>query len=299
MCGQQMLSGGRTARPMISIAPTEGVPALSAADDQLLQLFRRLRNPAPSDDVIDLRNRIILAKHDLVRCLASKFSRDVNQRADLEGEGLLGLLEAIDRFDPSHEVPFGAYAVHFVRARIWRRMYADRDLRFDGRVAARLTKVRRAVSDDGRPAELIRDEELASATGLPLGSVRRLRPFIPELQHLDYTTSDGAERIETAADRDARTPACVAEASCDSEVLARVRLTLSEREAKIIRWAFGFDGEPRPSTEIALDLGISRQRVDQIKERALQKLREAGWSDAFRRRGQTVSPYGRSVCAVA
>ena len=73
---------------------------------------------------------------------------------------------------------------------------------------------------------------------------------------------------------------------------------LNSPETMIIEAAFGLKGPEKNSVELAAAFGISRQRIDQIKQRALEKLREAGWSDAFTPRGQKASRSRRFECAV-
>jgi RNA polymerase primary sigma factor len=195
---------------------------------------------------------------------------------DLVTEGNLGLLEAAERFDERRGVRFTSYAVWWVRQSI---ISAIRQQIGIVRVPASRRRGRMALESGRTPRRTkgsALDGEAPEAPGVsadprspfgvrylsldaPLGDLRRTRgTLLGELVAREAVV-DPADRVDRAALRD---------------LLDRSLTLLDEREARVIRLSFGLeDGEPQTLGEIGDRLGVSRERVRQIRERALVRLR--------------------------
>jgi RNA polymerase primary sigma factor len=195
---------------------------------------------------------------------------------DLVTEGNLGLLEAAGRFDERRGVRFTSYAVWWVRQSI---ISAIRQQIGIVRVPASSRRRRMAPEREPMPRDtksLARDGEARDAArpaadprrpfgvrylslDAPLGDLRGMRGTVLGELVAREAVVDPADRIDRAALHD---------------LLDRSLTLLDEREALVVRLSFGLeDGEPRSLGKIADRLGVSRERVRQIRERALVRLR--------------------------
>lgn len=163
---------------------------------------------------------------------------------DLVEEGNLGLLRAAERFDPDRGVRFVTYAAWFVRQ-------------------AMLD----AVARDGRAAPPIPDLDRPRGRARPAGVVSLEAP--PE------TGGSGASLAELVADPTAPGADRPSHRRERRRILETGLAFLPEREERVLRLFFGLDdGSPRTLADIAREMGVSRERVRQVKDRALGRLRD-------------------------
>jgi len=211
--------------------------------------------------------------------LAKKYSTTTVLFEDLVQEGNLGLMRAVSRFDPDRGVKLVSYAAYWIEQAIRTALInQQRTVRIPANRAAELSKVRQAMEAirQQRNASPTADT-VASMTGLSLSTVQLLMEVGGEVQ-LDGPTI-GAEEAGSAllerlpsehlADDDL-------DASGRAEVLSQVMSTLKPRDATIIRMCFGIN-YPREYTleEIGQQIGVSRERVRQIRDRALLLMQRA------------------------
>jgi RNA polymerase sigma factor (sigma-70 family) len=203
-------------------------------------------------------------------------------REELLQEGVVGLLRALERYDPTRGTPFWAYAGWWVRQAMqqlvaeltWPTVLSDRALRHLSRVKQ---AHRAALAESGR--EPSRDE-LATRAGLEVKQLDNLLTVdrVPRSTEVPVATQDGA--VGTLGDLLAD-PAAESEYdrvidAIASETLDAQLTTLSDRERMILRARFGLDGKEETLAEIASRLGVTGERVRQIEQRALGKL-AAAW----------------------
>jgi len=222
-----------------------------------------------------------LARHNVrfVVSVAKKFQNRGVPLMDLIGEGNLGLMTAARKFDPDRGVKFISYAVWWIRQAIQASIARQgRSVRVPLNRTADLNRLARTTTllkeRLGRMPTL---EELVRATGLTPEAVRSLSALHTEAVRLDHPTRDGdsTERIERfAAPEDKATDAATMAKSRADDIEAALA-TLAPRDAKVLRLYFGLDdGRSRTLEEIGRMMGVTRERIRQLRDRALRQLRE-------------------------
>jgi RNA polymerase sigma factor (sigma-70 family) len=228
------------------------------------------------------RERLIELYLPLVIRIAREYRVEGLQFADLVQEGIVGLLRALQRYDPQRGTPFAAYATWWIRQGL-QELRSDfmRPLRLPPRAVRQLAQLK---SEHSRFCGAERREptlaELADRTGMERDQVDALVRADAGARLL----SDPVEGTEGEAGVlgdviEDPMSAAVYEEILDSiagEQLRELLRRLSDREREVIDARFGFGGrEPERLVEIGERLGISAERVRQIEERALTKLRRS------------------------
>jgi RNA polymerase primary sigma factor len=222
-----------------------------------------------------------LVKRNLrfVISVAKKYQNRGLPLTDLIGEGNVGLLTAARKFDPDQGVKFISYAVWWIRQAIQAaiarhgrpvRLPLNRtaDLSRLGRVTTLLTEQLGRVPTT---------EELVKATGLTPEAVRSLGALHVEALRLDQPVREGEDRGRldrfvplTQEGTDASTLA-----SSRTDDLEAALAALPPRDAKVLRLYFGLDdGNSRTLEEIGRMMGVTRERIRQLRDRALRQLKE-------------------------
>lgn len=235
----------------------------------------------------EARNRIAMAHMRLVVSMAGKFRNFGLPLGDLVQEGYIGLLEAAARFEPERQVRFSTYASWWIRASIQDYVLRNWSIVRGGTSSAqkalffnlRRLRARLARGDVHLTSEAMH-QEIATALGVSTADVRtmdaRLSSADISLQApVSSGEGEGASRLEFLAS-DAPLPDEQALDSIDGERrhhwLHSALGQLNEREMKIIR-ARRLAEDGATLEELGAVLGISKERVRQIENRALEKLR--------------------------
>jgi RNA polymerase primary sigma factor len=227
------------------------------------------------------------AMHELVTknlrfviSVAKKYQNRGLPLVDLIGEGNLGLLTAARKFDPDHGVKFISYAVWWIRQSILAAIARHgRMVRVPLNRTADLSRIVRSTEtlrqDLGREPTA---EEVGAAVGLSVELVQSLAALNTAEVRLDGPLSlEGGERstIERfVAEGQPDVEAQAMELFLAEEVERALR-TLAPRDARVLRLYFGLDGGPEHTLEeIGTLFGITRERVRQLRDRALKRLRQ-------------------------
>src|SRR5262249_11144357 len=224
----------------------------------------------------EARDRMVRANLCLVVSIARGYAGRGLPLEDLVAEGNLGLLRAVEGFEPSRGTRFSTYAGYWVRESIHRALaHTARTIRIPASVAALLARWRRASTrlqeELGRPPT---QEEIARRLGLPETKLSIIKKAIrvcnpaPPSDHAEW----GLSLDEMIVDGNTRPPDReVAEADDLHHVLDLLE-KMDERQAAVLRMRFGLGGEgPRTLKEVGARLGLTRERVRQIKGEALAR----------------------------
>jgi RNA polymerase primary sigma factor len=226
-----------------------------------------------------LKNRLITGNLRLVVSVAKKYQHRGVSLLDLIDEGNIGLIEAVERFDYRKGCRFSTYGTWWIKQAVIKALAENgKSIKIPIHLLNTIKKcfsiARQLTQDLGREPT---HAEIAAYLGLPKSRVQELIGFSHEPASLDSPVADenASRLVDLIRDDGAPEPSRNAFALALQDTLAMVLEKLTDREMRIIKLRFGLDGEgPFTLEETGRILGITRERVRQIQERALAKLRQ-------------------------
>ncbi|HVM52304.1 MAG TPA: sigma-70 family RNA polymerase sigma factor [Acidimicrobiales bacterium] len=236
---------------------------------------RRLEQLVAEGDAA--RERFIAANLRLVVSIAKRYQTSTMPLPDLIQEGNLGLMRAVEKFEPERGFKFSTYATWWIRQAITRAM-ADkgRTIRVPAHVSEALGVLARTGATLQR--QLGREPtmtELSHATGFGPDRIADYRAAVHDTVSLSAPINDEhGELADLLPDSDAESPFDAAASRLERQALDEVLSLLTDREQVVLRLRFGLDGSmPRTLEDLGREFDLTRERIRQIEAKALTKLR--------------------------
>lgn len=290
-------------------AETEVIPTESLHGDTL-QLYLReigqVKLLTPKEEITlarrirrgnrEAREQMITANLRLVVKIARDYQGMGLPFLDLINEGNLGLIKGVQRFDHRKGAKLSSYASWWIKQAIRRALSnTSKTIRLPVHVMDKMTQVRKAEARlhetlDREPT----DEEIAAELGLDARRIRQYRDASRAPVSLDspVSTDNSTTISEHVADANAAGPFDELVKSNDHELMREVLATLDKRESRILAMRFGLDdGQPKTLEAVGERLGVTRERIRQIQEQALDKMRVK-----FEKRDQPLAALPKVLC---
>jgi RNA polymerase primary sigma factor len=249
--------------------------------EQEAALARRIR-----ENDQDALETLVRSNLRFVVSVAKKYQNQGVSLSDLINEGNLGLIRAAHKFDETKGIKFISYAVWWIRQAILQALAEQsRIVRVPLNRAGTLHRI-------GRRANMLQQELGREAThaeiaeGMDLTEEEVAKTVAISQIHLSLDAPLGAgddtRLLDYLADEDSASPDEQTIEKALTDAVTESLSSLKERESKILRLYFGLDGdEPMTLEEIGTRMGITRERVRQIKEKALSRLRHVSQARAL------------------
>jgi len=223
------------------------------------------------------RDRMVRANLRLVVNIARAYTNKGLPIQDLIEEGNLGLLRAVEGFDPDMNTRFSTYASYWIKQSIKRSLInTAKTIRIPAYMVELLSKWRRATAKlDSELGRAPTQEEVAKELQLPKKKLSIVKTAIHLYNMTPQTDEDdgGWTMSDMVADERQKGPEDEMVETDDLKHVYRMLDTMDPREATILRMRFGLDdAEPRTLKEIGESLGLTRERVRQIESEALKRL---------------------------
>jgi RNA polymerase primary sigma factor len=281
--------------PAADSAPAEKTYELERNERTSIKLYLNEIGQIPllkPEEEVELAGRIKkgdkAARDRMIRCnlrLVVKIAHDYKDfglpLVDLISEGNIGLIKAVERFDPTKGGKLSTYAAWWIKQAIKRALAnQSKTIRLPVHLVDKISRMRRVAAQLNDELEREpTDDELAEVMNIPVHKIAHLKTVSSRPASLDAPVGDSEDSTrfgELVGDENAPTPFESLREKGKKADLAQMLADLEPREAEILRLRFGFDGEDEMTLEdVGEKFRITRERVRQLQNIALSKLRRA------------------------
>lgn len=228
------------------------------------------------------KRKLIESNLRLVISIAKRFFGAKLSFSDLIQEWNVGLIKAIEKFDPEKDFKFSTYATRWIKQSITK---AIADMSKHVRIPVHLID---EISAYNKASSLLfqklgrepNSKEIADHLWFPLKKINKLEEVIYGNISLDSDVGEDGSKDKLGdmiPDTKTATPDQVAETSALRTNLDNILKMLDEREAKIIKMRYGIDGPKYTLEQVGEEFDVTRERVRQVEQKVIQKLREHEW----------------------
>ncbi len=226
------------------------------------------------------RDHMIRANLRLVVKIARDYSGYGLSLSDLISEGNIGLMEAVDRFDPEKGGKLSTYGSWWIKQSMKRALAnQSKTIRLPIHMVDKIARLRRiAASLTETLGHEPTDDEIVEATGIPRQKIAMLKQAAQRPTSLDAPVNYGeaTEYGEIISDESASNPLDALSDKNMQDQISSLLSILNERERKIIDERFGLTGlKPMLLEDVGREFGVSRERIRQVQNSALEKMRKA------------------------